>query len=519
MRLEPPLIVLAAVGALAAAAGLTRRFSRGRQLSLAVPASLQAIPAGIGRWRGAASDAWQEARADDKKMMQVFIGLACIGITASVSYLSMPHLWVSGWQLWTWLVCVVIVVAGLLSWGSRPAMHVPYARYLLVLMALAAVLRVLALESVPGLLHVDELGSADFPMRHIFPGNGTTINPFVTGNASQPVMYLYLMRLSIAVFGYSISGIRITSAIAGTMAVLATYSTVAIFQDRRTALMSAAIMAAYHYHIHWSRIALNNVWDTLWVPMMLACFAWGWRKDWSGGAVLAGAAAGLSQYFYSGSKIGLILLVYVAARLYQEERDRRRLIVHGGKFLVSAAAIAAPIAIFAMTNPETYFMRTREVLGWQEVAVVSAVGEVNLWRYFWHQVWHNFGAFTSIPEITGFYGPGVPFVIGLAAPLFVVGFFWSVWRRRFLPVLWIISTILFGGFMLGGSPSSSHYVVSIPAVCWLVAVPLNWLWERGRWRYACLALIVIVATDLIFYLGVYVPSPPRDLIFPIPPLP
>ncbi|MCI0397656.1 MAG: hypothetical protein L0322_22350 [Chloroflexi bacterium] len=43
----------------------------------------------------------------------------------------------------------------------------------------------------------------------------------------------------------------------------------------------------------------------------------------------------------------------------------------------------------------------------------------------------------------------------------------------------------------------------ILAVCWPVAIPLNWL--------------AIVLTNLASYFGVYVPGHPRDLIHPFPP--
>lgn len=513
------LTIFIASSLLFATVALTWRASTRRRVSAAATDSVSTLPPLLSQWRRSLLAAWTEMKTDELKLMQVAVAVAAVFITSSVGYLYVGELWVQGWQLWTWLVCIVVLAATLVPWASLPTISLPNWRWLVVLSVLALLLRALSLESVPGLLHVDEIGSADFPMLHVFPDGRPTINPFITGNASQPVLFQYLMRLSIAVAGYSITGIRISSAIAGVLAVMATYFAVAVFQDRRTALISAALMATYHYHIHWSRIALNNIWDTLWVPLWLAAFAWGWRKQWSGGAALAGLAVGLSQYFYAGSKLGLLLLLYVIVVLYRQDQDRRRLIIHVGKFLFAAWAVAAPIIVFALVKPEAYFLRTSVVLGWQEHAIVSAIGEYDLWRYFWHQVWRSLGAFTSVSEITGFYGPGVPFLIGLAAPLFGVGFFWSAWRRRFLPVLWICLTALLAGMMLGGTPSSSHYAVSIPAICWLTAVPISWLWERGRRPLALFVLAAVMSTDLAFYFGYYAAMAPRDLIHPLPPLP
>jgi hypothetical protein len=126
------------------------------------------------------------------------------------------------------------------------------------------------------------------------------------------------------------------------------------------------------------------------------------------------------------------------------------------------------------------------------------------------------GAFTVFPDVTGFYGPGVPLLFGAAAVLFIVGMLWALRLRQFLPLMWIILTVIFGGILLTGNPSSSHYVVSIPAICWLSAMPLGWLIQMGRWRHALAIGALVVATDLSFYFGVYVPSAPHDLQTPFP---
>jgi hypothetical protein len=70
-----------------------------------------------------------------------------------------------------------------------------------------------------------------------------------------------------------------------------------------------------------------------------------------------------------------------------------------------------------------------------------------------------------------------------------------------------------------GAPSSPRYVVSIPAICWLIAIPLDWLIGKGHWPLILVLLLVFVATDLLFYFGIYVPRGPRDLIHPFPPWP
>ena len=440
-------------------------------------------------------------------------------VTSLIGYAFALDIRVQGWQVWVWAICVCVTVVMLMP-THRPALRLDTtSRWLVVLALIALLLRVTALETVPGLLHVDELGLGNFARQSVLAGpDGLTHNPFITGPASQPALYHYLIRLSLALVGDSITGLRITSALAGALAVMATYAAIAVLHNRRTALIAAVIMTTYHFHIHWSRLGLNNIWDTVWVPMVLATFVWGWRHRWSGGAVLAGLALGLSQYFYAGSKIGLILLAVIIAWRWWKDTDRGRLAIYAGKSLITAACVAAPLVMFMLRDPANYFQRAEEVFGWQSESIRQITGDPNdVGTFFWHQVTRSLGAFTTFPDTTGFYGPGVPLVIGLGSLLFVIGVLLAILQRRFIPIVWILLTALLGGFLLASVPGSSHYVVSIPAICWLIAIPLNGLAETDRQGALALvvaALLIVMLTDLYFYFGVYVPNHSSDLQYP-----
>jgi hypothetical protein len=480
----------------------------------------------------------------DGQTMVWLLAVAGLLISASIGYAYARSIWVDGWQLWTWLICVVLVVAGLLVGAGRPPVDIRswLKRHswwlLLVILLLALLLRATFLNTIPGGLHVDEVGVADFSLRHVFPETGQTINPFRSGPASQPSLYHYLVRLALAIGGRSIAGLRLSSALAGTVAVLATYLLIATFDTRRMAIIAAVIMAAYHFHIQWSRIGLNNIWDTLWVPLMLTAFYWGWRRRWAGGAVLAGLALGLSQYFYAGSRLGILLLAAIVWHLWRTGRKQardaaadgeplelletrrellRRMAVYTGRMGLVAACAAAPLVFFAILDPAPFFERSRVVFGWTPELIRMVTGQPDHYlAYGWHQLWRAAGAFTTVPDVTGFYGPGVPLLIGLSGPLFVVGLLWTIYRRSFLPVLWIVLTVFFGGIMLGDPPGSSHYVIAIPAICWLVATPISWLVSSGRAWLALVVLLAVVIPDLVFYFVIYVPGSPRDLIHAFP---
>jgi hypothetical protein len=85
-----------------------------------------------------------------------------------------------------------------------------------------------------------------------------------------------------------------------------------------------------------------------------------------------------------------------------------------------------------------------------------------------------------------------------------------------MPLAWLFLTTVLGSFIMRGAPSSSHFVVSIPAIVWLIALPLDRLIARGRWRLALALAVAIMVSDLVFYFGIYVPSGAADLTLPFP---
>jgi hypothetical protein len=291
-------------------------------------------------------------------------------------------------------------------------------------------------------------------------------------------------------------------------------------KSQRTGLFAAVLMAGYHYHIHWSRMALNNVWDTVWVPMMLAGYAYGWRKKWSGGAVISGFALGMSQYFYPGARLGIFMLVFLIIWLYRKDPDRKSLLVFTGKLSIVAVTIAAPLLIYAIKKSDIFFQRMTVVFAWKEEYILQAVGTIDYWKFFQFQLIKSLGAFTGLPDMTGFYRPDVPFLFGLSAVLFTIGFFWAVIKKQWFPVIWIVLTFIFAGMLIFGVPSSSHYVISIPAIVWLIALPLEWLSTRNKKGLLVLSivlLIIMLLTDFFFYFFVYLYNNNSDLIFELPP--
>ena len=88
-------------------------------------------------------------------------------------------------------------------------------------------------------------------------------NPFSTRWFSFPSMSFLAWGSSMLVFGKSVAGVRALSAVLGAGAVISTFALARELWGDRAAWFSAVALAFGHYHIHFSRVAVNNVADAL----------------------------------------------------------------------------------------------------------------------------------------------------------------------------------------------------------------------------------------------------------------
>lgn len=466
------------------------------------------------------AELWRNLWLTEHRAAQVLVATVSILVSTGIGAAFADTPFINNYQIMFWILAVLVCFAML--YPARGLRLMQFNRTAMALAALVAAsffLRVINLQYFPPGYHVDEAGTIDFSLRHAFnPLNQEeTVNPLRTGSDSQPVLYAYVVRLSVALFGFTIAGARLSSVIAGTLAVLAVFFMVNELVGRRVAWLAAILMAVYHYHIHWSRIVLNNIWVTLFLPLTIGFFLYGWRKGWAGGAVWAGLCLGLTAYFYAGGYILIFLLPILIWRTWKQVDDHISLSIYTGKMFALALVVAAPLIVFALLFPDQFLDRSRIIYGWKPLAIQATIGDPTAyWEHFKYQFTRSFGAYNFFPDTAGFYAPRIPFLIGVASILFPLGIAWSIFKRQYFPVLWILIVTFTGGFMLVATPATSHFIGVIPVICWMVATPLNWLIETRRPFWAYLLLALIIALDLYFYFVVYPTHPSRDLVLPFP---
>ncbi|MCZ7571986.1 MAG: glycosyltransferase family 39 protein [Ardenticatenaceae bacterium] len=346
-----------------------------------------------------------------------------------------------------------------------------------VVLLAALGLRVWQLGSIPPTLGGDE-GSQGLEALKILAG--AIRNPFATGWLSVPTMSFYFNAPTIKLLGNTIFALRLPWALVGTVTVLVVFWLVTRLKGLTLGLMTAALLATYHYHIHFSRLGSNQVADPFFVALALL-FLYRARDrrsplDWA----LCGVVIGLAQYFYAGARFTVVIiavltlsfLVRDGARFWHEQRQ-------GVLIMLGAAVVtAAPMIQFAIRFPNDYNARLNQVgiiqSGWLEhEQVVRNQGALPI---LLDQTRRAALAFNLYPDRTVWYGSPKPLFDFAAGALFLLGLGYATLRlddRRLFPmVIWWWGAMFLGGALTESPPSSQRLITLAPPAVFFVALAL-----------------------------------------------
>jgi 4-amino-4-deoxy-L-arabinose transferase-like glycosyltransferase len=410
--------------------------------------------------------------------------------------------------------------------------HWPEAAAVTGLTILALIVRIAALDRVPYTLGGDEAWHGLLSRQVL---RGEIRNPFYMGYMSMPTLFYWPLSWSLCLAGDNVTGLRLPAALVGTATVPILYLLTRRLWGQRIALLSAAYLAAYDYHVHYSRLGANNVWDPLFVVLVL----WALDRGLTGGQgdksaqrqrrgerayLLAGLVLGLSFFFYTGARLlPLMVVAYVAFVWARHPKAMEGLGLKLVLLVLAFLVVAGPMLSYALTHPNEWNARVNQVgiiqSGWLE-REPELTGKSTLWILA-EQFLRAAGAFHVFPDRTVWYGADRPLLGFLPGAFAVLGMAWAVvnWRDRryFLVLLWFWSAIITGGMLTESPPSSQRLVIAIPAVVWLVAIGVERtvvlarkLYEprRKEWEEVALLLLILVLAlgSVRYYFVEFTPS-------------
>lgn len=388
--------------------------------------------------------------------------------------------------LFMWLASMVLFAVSIIILQPRPRRDWKtwWAQNWLLIVAVSAIgalalaLRVINLGTIPPTLGGDEAAQGVEALKIL---RGELRNPFINSWTSVPAMSFFFNTLTIGPLGHTVFALRLPWALIGTSTVLIMFALTRRLKGLALALMVGALLATYHYHIHYSRLGSNQIADAF---FMAAAFLFLYRAYDEGGMlnwVMAGLVAGVAQYFYSGARFVTIMVGVTTVYFLVRERwpfvrtHWRGLIAVVVAFIISSG----PMLQFAIRDPNEYNGRINTVgifqNGWLEAAE-------NIWQQgpvqilIGYQLKRAALAYNAFPDPTSWYGSPRPLFDGLWAILFMLGLGYATLRpfdRRLFPMLiWWWGAILLGGVLTENPPSSQRLITSAPPAVFFVALAI-----------------------------------------------
>src|SRR5512139_761143 len=367
---------------------------------------------------------------------------------------------------------------GLRSGSWHPVEKVKANRWEVGLLAgillLAFLLRTVLLTSHPYPWSGDE-ASIGMEASRILKGEIT--NFFDTGWSSQPNWSFVPTAITELIFGRNIIAIRMASAAAGTLAVLFVYLFGREMFNPAIGLMSGAFLATMPYHLHFSRVGVANVVDSLFSAAMFWLIARGINRDDARYYYTAGAVAGLSIYTYAGTR--LVLILAALTFLFLILRQRRYLATHWKHlfaFAGGALLSAAPQAAYFARHPDIFMGRFGQegifLNGWL-AAQVAATGQ-SVTQILFNQFARTTLVFIASAAPGNFFNSPEPYLTVIGSVLFLLGMAYALSHllepRYFILLVWFWTVILFGGILTTSPPANTRLLMTTPAVALFLAV-------------------------------------------------
>ncbi len=420
-----------------------------------------------------------------------------------------------------WLAGILFAVLG--AWQPGAA-NIDRRRLLVSALALGLLgllLRATSTTDIPVALTGDEASMGLSALAFV---KGEANNIFTIGWFSFPSLFYFMESLSIRIFGQTTFALRLPAALAGALTVAGLYLFGRAMFGRLTGWLAALFLTGFHFHIHFSRLGLNNIWDGLAYVLALGSLWYGWKTNRRAFFILAGLSLGVAQYMYVSSRLLFVLIpAWMAIALLIDRTRLRQNFANLVWMGLVTFVVVAPLAYYFANNPNEFmapFERVRLTPEWVTMQAVES-GRSEL-RVVADQVWLALKAFTHEP-IRAWYVPGIPLLRPVPATLFLLGLMLLAIRpgdmRTWLILLWLVGFGLSAG-LSHDTPASQRYVAAAPLAALLVGYGLGetvrrfaLVWPERRRLLVAVALVgmaFISLDDARFYFTEF--TPPTRLL-------
>ncbi len=390
----------------------------------------------------------------------------------------------------------------------------------LVLLSIAALaVRFYAIDTLPVASNLE----ATFGLDALATQTTQAVNPFAYGIDPASRLYAIVQGGLMQIFGNSLVGSRVLSAIIGSLTVTLLYLATRIFFDKRTAWLTAVALLTLNVHLEYSRVGLNVIADAGLLCVILAMVAYGWETGKRRYYMLAGLGLGLCQYTYHSAKIIPVIfaiwLLTVALQSWDNIESRKRHLT-----LMWLASIVVSLPMYwnliqhwerwydAMVVVSMFGTSVRHTTAW--IDVISAQSAMPTWMMVLITIRDAAAAFVAVPLRDG-YDVGSAMLSIPSAVLFIVGLLLMM-REYKDPRYWLLFIGLSSAVAVAAlsidTPAAQRMVYITPFVAVVIGIGLaesgKWFrleWLQSDWSIPLVvtqALSIVLAVGLASYDGV-----------------
>jgi hypothetical protein len=396
-----------------------------------------------------------------------------------------------------------------------------------VLFFLALLNRVWNLTNFPDNIYPDEIMTGTVATQSYLSPTTPPPSVFSTlwNGIDLPALWFWVVAVFLKLGGTSLAMLRLPAVLFGAATVVPLYALLRGTWGRYAAIAGSTIMTFSMSNVHYSRLGLNNIvtqffWTTCFFFLLRALQS---RRpsDWA----LAGLLAGLSEYFYYGTRLlPLILAVFIVFLLAVHWKQARQyassfFLLAGGYFVAFG-----PLLLHFIRNPNLYLGRGASLLIWSPHIPIRFADLHSASKTIWPVLSENLlGISTHSSQDIIFYAP---LLLPAEAALLVLGVALLLWHwhhpAAFLILTSGLSVLIVGGTLVAYPnsvpPLINHWTPAFPAFHVALAVPVGaWataaqsdLERRSRWILPvtiAIALLVLGCCNLNFYFHRYYADP------------
>jgi 4-amino-4-deoxy-L-arabinose transferase-like glycosyltransferase len=417
-----------------------------------------------------------------------------------------------------WLLGIGLALFG--GW-VKPSTRVRVSREVwisaVVIFAVSFTIRAINTATIPIVLSGDEASSGLFSLKFI---RGEVNNLFITGWFSFPVLHNFLQSLSIRIFGQTTQALRLLAALGGALTVVLVYLVGKKMFGTLAGWAGAIFLTGMHFHNHFSRIGLNNIWDGFFFVLVLGSAWVGWKRNSRFAWLIAGVGLGLAQYFYAtGRMLFAILPLWILVAGLFDHKRLKQAIPNVVLLVWVSVAVMLPLGWFYATHVNEFLapMNRVSIMGdWLNSTAAEMKSPKVL--VLLNQLKLGFFGYFEQP-LRAWYMPGVPMLRAVPGVIFLIGLAFTIIRprdeRNQLMWVWLLAIAAAVG-LSESAPAAQRYTAAAPALALMVGFGLfqlltllnKWLprWTKVFSIVLIAASLIMAVDDLRFYYFVYTPN-------------